>query len=52
MNVARAVTYRAILAVPLLRDGEPIGGIAVSRASVGTFPAKHIECSIPLPIRR
>ena len=43
MNVARAVTFRSILAVPLLRDGRPIGGIAVSRASVGTFPAKHID---------
>ena len=43
MNVARAVTFRSILAVPLLRDGRPIGGIAVSRAPVGTFPAKHID---------
>ncbi len=42
-SVARAVTFRSILAVPLLRDGRPIGGIAVSRASVGTFPAKHID---------
>jgi signal transduction histidine kinase/CheY-like chemotaxis protein len=42
-SVARAVTYRSILAVPLLRDGRPIGGIAVSRAQVGPFPAKHIE---------
>ncbi len=42
-NVARAVTYRSILAVPLLRDGRPIGGIAVSRAQVGEFPGKHIE---------
>ena len=43
LNLARAVTFRAILAVPLLRDGRPIGGIAVSRASVGPFPAKHID---------
>ena len=43
LNVARAVTFRSILAVPLLRDGRPIGGIAVSRASVGAFPAKHID---------
>jgi signal transduction histidine kinase/CheY-like chemotaxis protein/putative methionine-R-sulfoxide reductase with GAF domain len=42
-SVARAVTYRSILAVPLLRDGRPVGGIAVSRAHVGEFPAKHIE---------
>jgi HAMP domain-containing protein len=43
VSVARAVTYRSILAVPLLRDGRPIGGIAVSRARVGPFPEKHIE---------
>ncbi len=43
LNVARAVTYRSILAVPLLRDGRPVGGIAVSRATAGPFPAKHIE---------
>ena len=43
VSVARAVTYRAILAVPLLRDGRPIGGIAVSRASVGPFPERHID---------
>jgi signal transduction histidine kinase/DNA-binding response OmpR family regulator/putative methionine-R-sulfoxide reductase with GAF domain len=43
LNVARAVTFRSILAVPLLRDGQPIGGIAVSRASVGAFPGKHID---------
>ena len=43
LDVARAVTFRAIVAVPLLRDGRPIGGIAVSRASVGTFSAKHID---------
>jgi GAF domain-containing protein/CheY-like chemotaxis protein/anti-sigma regulatory factor (Ser/Thr protein kinase) len=42
-DLARAVTFRAILAVPLLRDGRPIGGIAVSRTSVGRFPAKHID---------
>jgi signal transduction histidine kinase/DNA-binding response OmpR family regulator/HAMP domain-containing protein len=43
LNVARAVTFRAILAVPLLRDGRPVGGIAVSRASVGPFLGKHID---------
>ena len=43
LGIARAVTFRAILAVPLMRDGIPIGGIAVSRASVGPFPPKHID---------
>jgi signal transduction histidine kinase/DNA-binding response OmpR family regulator len=41
LNIARAVTFRSILAVPLLRDGRPIGGIAVSRAAVGQFPGAH-----------
>jgi len=43
LDVARAVMFRAILAVPLMRDGQPIGGIAVSRATPGPFPAKHID---------
>ncbi|MBK9605208.1 MAG: GAF domain-containing protein [Betaproteobacteria bacterium] len=43
LSLARAVTFRSILAVPLLREGRPIGGIAVSRATVGAFPVKHIE---------
>ena len=42
-SVARAVTYRSILAVPLVRDGRPVGGIAVSRGQVGPFPEKHID---------
>jgi signal transduction histidine kinase/CheY-like chemotaxis protein len=42
-DLARAVTFRAILAVPLLFNGQPLGGIAVSRASVGPFPGKHID---------
>jgi two-component system, NtrC family, sensor kinase len=36
------VTYRSIVAVPMLRDGNPIGVIAVPRAEVGTFPASQI----------
>jgi len=43
LDVARAVKFRAILAVPLLREGRPIGGIAVSRSSAGAFPAKQID---------
>jgi len=43
LDVARAVTFRAILAVPLLLGGRPVGGIAVSRSSVGLFPEKHVD---------
>jgi two-component system, NtrC family, sensor kinase len=42
LNLAQTVTYRSIVAVPMLRDGDPIGVIAVPRAQVGTFPASQI----------
>jgi two-component system, NtrC family, sensor kinase len=42
LNLAQTVTYRSIVAVPMLRDGDPIGAIAVPRAQVGTFPASQI----------
>ncbi len=34
--------FRSVLAVPLLRDGIAIGGIAVGRAEPGPFPASQI----------
>jgi signal transduction histidine kinase len=34
--------FRSVLAVPLLRDGKPIGGIAVGRAQPGSFPAAQV----------
>ena len=43
LNIARAVDFRAILAVPLLYEGVPVGGIAVSRRSPGPFPTRHID---------
>src|SRR5262249_48606120 len=43
LNLAQAVNYRSILAVPMLRDGDPIGAIAVPRAQVGSFPTSQIE---------
>jgi GAF domain-containing protein len=42
LNLAQTVTYRSIVAMPMLRDGDPIGVIAVPRAQVGTFPASQI----------
>jgi GAF domain-containing protein len=40
--LARRVTYRSALAVPMLRQGSSIGAIAVARAQVGPFTAGQI----------
>jgi signal transduction histidine kinase len=41
-NLARTVTYRSIVGVPLLHEGNPIGAIAVARAHTGIFPEGQI----------
>src|SRR5262245_35895533 len=41
-RLAKAVAYRSIAAVPLLHEGNPIGAIAVARASAGPFPKRQI----------
>jgi signal transduction histidine kinase len=41
-DLARAVTYRSIVAVPLFHEGNPIGAIAVGRANAGSFPERQI----------
>ena len=40
---ARAGDWRSILAVPMLREGVPIGAIVIARSEVGSFPEGHIE---------
>jgi PAS domain S-box-containing protein len=35
--------YRTVLATPLLRDGEPIGGIAIRRKEMRPFTEKQVE---------
>jgi two-component system, NtrC family, sensor kinase len=42
LDFVQTVNYRSILAVPMLRDGDPIGAIAVPRAQVGSFPTSQI----------
>jgi GAF domain-containing protein len=42
-NLARDVRAGSFLAVPMLRDGRPIGAISVSRAETGAFPADQVE---------
>jgi len=41
-GLAKTVTYRSIVAVPLLHEGNPIGAIAVPRADSGSFPKRQI----------
>jgi two-component system, NtrC family, sensor kinase len=42
-NLARDVRAGSFLAVPMLRDGRPIGAISVSRAETGAFLAGQVE---------
>jgi GAF domain-containing protein len=42
-GLAQTVTYRSLVAVPLLRGGNPIGGITVGRAHAGPFPDAQIS---------
>ncbi|MBI3374595.1 MAG: GAF domain-containing protein [Betaproteobacteria bacterium] len=42
-EIARQRGYRAGLSVPLLRNGEPIGTIAVSRVEAGVFSNSEVE---------
>ena len=37
------MNVRSILAVPMLREGQPIGAIAVNRSQVGSFPERQID---------
>src|SRR5215475_5916889 len=42
-GVQEVIGFRSVMAVPMLRDSEPIGAIAVGRAQPGHFPDKHVE---------
>jgi GAF domain-containing protein len=41
-DVAVATGFRSVLAVPLVRDGSPIGAIAVGRPEPGPFPDQQL----------
>ncbi len=42
-DFARAAEVRSVIAVPMLRDGRPIGVVTVSRAEPGAFAERQIE---------
>ena len=42
-RTATVMAYRSIVAVPMLRDGLPVGSIAVGRSHTGLFPDRQIE---------
>jgi GAF domain-containing protein len=42
-DIAKAGAYGSIMAVPMKKDGSPIGALTVGRSQVGPFPAGQIE---------
>jgi GAF domain-containing protein len=43
LTLARALGYRSILAVPMLKDGKSVGAIAIVREEAGSFSDSQIE---------
>jgi GAF domain-containing protein len=41
--IARLATYRSIVAVPMIRESQPIGAIVVARPVAGPFPDRQLE---------
>jgi GAF domain-containing protein len=42
-TTASEVNFRSIVAVPMLKAGQPVGAIAISRPQTGHFPERQIE---------
>jgi GAF domain-containing protein len=42
-DYARIVNFRSILAVPMLKGGQPVGAIAIARPQTGHFPERQVE---------
>jgi two-component system, NtrC family, sensor kinase len=40
--LARTIRYKSIVGVPMVRDGVPIGAIAVARVEAGPFPNRQL----------
>jgi signal transduction histidine kinase/putative methionine-R-sulfoxide reductase with GAF domain len=43
LHIARALGYRSIVGVPMLKNGCPIGAIVMGRSQTGCFPKQQIE---------
>ena len=41
--IAKLVGFRSVVAVPMLKEGRPIGAIAVGRVQTGHFPERQID---------
>ncbi|TDQ16202.1 GAF domain-containing protein [Phyllobacterium brassicacearum] len=41
--LAKIVSYRSAIGIPLVRKGSPIGSIAVTRRAVGFFPKRQVD---------
>ena len=42
-DIAKGMNYRSIVAVPMLKDGCPIGAIAIAQSQPGRFPERQID---------
>jgi signal transduction histidine kinase/dihydroneopterin aldolase len=42
-DIAKIITFRSIVAVPMIKDDRPIGAIAMARSHTGKFPEQQIE---------
>jgi signal transduction histidine kinase len=42
-DIAKIITFRSIVAVPMIKDSRPIGAIAMARSQTGKFPEQQIE---------
>src|SRR6516164_9866065 len=42
-EIAKDMSFRSIVAVPMLKDGRPIGAIAIAQSQPGRFPERQIQ---------
>jgi GAF domain-containing protein len=42
-GLAKIINFWSVVAVPMLKDGRPIGAIAIAKAQAGHFPERQIK---------